>query len=472
MTRLIHAFVSLFLLASLATGSLHGEGNLLKNEAGAIVRLTGVNWFGMETSNMCPHGLWARDWKGMLMQVKGMGFNCLRLPFCDAMLRDGAKPSSINFYGVDPFRKNGATEMNRELAGKSPVEVLDIIIAGCKELGLAVVLDNHSREPDGYMNEQVWYMAKTPEQQWIDDWTFLAKRYKNSAVVGCDLDNEPHGKSGSGGSQWGGDAAHDWKSAAERCGNAILAANPDLLIIVEGVEQFGATNYWWGGNLRGVRTNPITLTDNTKLVYSPHDYGPEVFAQAWFDDPAFPANLPAVWDSAFAFIKNENKGHLFLGEFGIRDKGSYNGKAGVWFSTILSTLCKSISWTFWCLNPNSGDTGGLLGNDWTTPEQWKLDLLAPCMAPPVFSATAIERRVERVTSNDRITVRKDGIIYKNHALNHYYATLSTLSGKSVRTVYGLDESILSIKGIARGTYYYTVRSDAGKVLASKIIPVF
>ena len=27
---------------------------------------------------------------------------------------------------------------------------------------------------------------------------------------------------------------------------------------------------------------------------------------------------------------------------------------------------------FWCLNPNSGDTGGLLQNDWTTPETYAL----------------------------------------------------------------------------------------------------
>merc|ERR1712187_36819 len=35
---------------------------------------------------------------------------------------------------------------------------------------------------------------------------------------------------------------------------------------------------------------------------------------------------------------------------------------------------------FWCLNPNSGDTGGLLQNDWTTEESGKLealDLLQP-----------------------------------------------------------------------------------------------
>jgi aryl-phospho-beta-D-glucosidase BglC (GH1 family) len=284
--------------------NLHVEGSSLKDETGSVVRLTGVNWFGMETSNMCPHGLWARDWKGMLLQVKEMGFNCIRLPWCDAMLRTGATANSINFYGVDPFRKNAPTDMNKELAGKSPLEILDVILGGCAELGIAVVLDNHSREPDNYMNEQVWYTAKTSEQQWISDWVFLASRYaSNTAVVGCDLDNEPHGTASSGGSQWGGtDPLFDWKSAAQRCGNAILAANQNLLIVVEGVQQVDASSYWWGGNLRGARNNPMVLSDNSKLVYSAHEYGPEVFNQTWFSDPAFPENLPEIWDSSFAFI--------------------------------------------------------------------------------------------------------------------------------------------------------------------------
>jgi hypothetical protein len=30
--------------------------------------------------------------------------------------------------------------------------------------------------------------------------------------------------------------------------------------------------------------------------------------------------------------------------------------------------------TFWCINPNSGDTGGLLGNDWSTWDEEKYGL--------------------------------------------------------------------------------------------------
>src|SRR5437588_12565633 len=64
---------------------------------------------------------------------------------------------------------------------------------------------------------------------------------------------------------------------AERAGNAILAVNPGWLIIVEGIERFGSDAYWWGGNLEGAREFPVRLTRTDKLVYSAHDYGPQVY---------------------------------------------------------------------------------------------------------------------------------------------------------------------------------------------------
>ena len=35
---------------------------------------------------------------------------------------------------------------------------------------------------------------------------------------------------------------------------------------------------WWGGNLQGAATAPVQLNVPGRLVYSPHDYGPNLFA--------------------------------------------------------------------------------------------------------------------------------------------------------------------------------------------------
>lgn len=46
---------------------------------GNEVLLTGLNWFGMETGTLAPHGLWARSYQSMLDQIVRAGYNCLSL---------------------------------------------------------------------------------------------------------------------------------------------------------------------------------------------------------------------------------------------------------------------------------------------------------------------------------------------------------------------------------------------------------
>jgi hypothetical protein len=49
------------------TGYLHTSGNKIVDSTGATVRLTGINWFGMETDNKTFHGLWANvTWRSRI----------------------------------------------------------------------------------------------------------------------------------------------------------------------------------------------------------------------------------------------------------------------------------------------------------------------------------------------------------------------------------------------------------------------
>lgn len=365
------------------TSYLHVEGNQLFDDQQNSVRLTGVNWFGFETGNEAPHGTWARDYKSMLKQIRDLGFNTVRVPWSNAILRPNAAAQSVNTSGTDPY--DGTTPMNADLAGKTPLEMLDLVVAAAGQVGLTLILDNHSRDPDKYLEEGLWYTTSTSQAQWIADWVSVATRYAgNPAVVAMDLDNEPHGKSTDNppGASWGtGNAATDWNTAAEACGNAILQVNPDVLIVVEGVEAVGSDVYWSGGNLMGVNTAPIKLSNPQKLLYSAHEYGPEVFNQPWFSAASFPSNLASIWNTHFDFIMKKKLGHVLIGEFGIRDRSDNSGEEGRWFDTLLTSLGASYSWTFWCWNPDSGDTGGLLSDDWLTPVQWKIDALEPYLAP-------------------------------------------------------------------------------------------
>ena len=346
------------------SGYWHTSGRQLLDSSGQPVRIAGINWFGFETTNKVVHGLWARDYKSMLDQVKSLGYNTLRLPYSDDILKPGAMPDSINFY-----------QMNTDLQGLTSLEVLDKIVDYSGQIGLKVILDRH--RPDSGGQSALWYTSSVPESTWIANLKALAARYAgNSTVIGIDLHNEPHDPA-----CWGcGDTSTDWRLAAERGGNAVLSVNPNLLIFVEGVSSYNGSYTWWGGDLEGAADYPVRLDVANRLVYSAHDYATSVSQQPWFSDPSFPSNMPGVWDKYWGYLVKNNIAPVWIGEFGSTLQSSTDQ---TWLRTLVSYLGtgKDFQWTFWCLNPNSGDTGGILNYDWTTVDTTKDAYLTPIKAP-------------------------------------------------------------------------------------------
>ncbi|MEU7718269.1 cellulase family glycosylhydrolase [Streptomyces tibetensis] len=350
-------------------GYWHTGGRQILDAAGQPVRIAGINWFGFETSNRVVHGLWTRDYKSMIDQIGSLGYNTLRMPYSDDILKPGAMPEGINFDGK-----------NTDLRGLTSLQVLDRIVAYAGQSGLKVVLDRH--RPDAAGQSALWYTASVPESTWITNLKALAARYKgNSAVIGIDLHNEPHDPA-----CWGcGDTSRDWRLAAERAGNAVLSVNPELLIMVEGVQTFNGNSIWWGGNLMGAAQYPVRLDVPNRLVYSAHDYATSVAQQSWFSDPSFPANMPGIWDKYWGYIFKQNIAPVWLGEFGTTLQSSVDQK---WLAELVKYLrstssygTDSFHWTFWSWNPNSGDTGGILKDDWQTVDTAKDAYLAPVKAP-------------------------------------------------------------------------------------------
>jgi endoglucanase len=365
-----YAFASGTFAATLtsAIGPLHTSGARLLNAQDQDVRITGVNWFGLETDSFAPHGLWARNYGDMLDQIAAAGFNTVRLPFSNDLLNPNNVPKGIDY------------QKNPDLQGLNGLQVMDRIIDAAGQRGLAVLLDRHRPTSSG--QTELWYSSDVPESQWIQDWLTLAQRYAgNPTVIGADLHNEPHGPA-----TWGdGNPATDWRLAAERAGDAILAVNSDWLILVEGVERYGNDWYWWGGNLAGARDAPVQLSVDNRLVYSTHDYGPGVYHQKWFDAPAFPANLPGIWNAHWAYLQQGDVAPVLVGEFGGRSVGSDD--EGIWQRSLVDFIARNgLSYTYWAWNPDSGDTGGILADDWSTLNQSKLDMLAG--SPVVASSQA------------------------------------------------------------------------------------
>ena len=343
---------------------LHTDGGSIVDAAGRTVTLTGVNWFGFETSTFAPHGLWARNYKSMLDQIAASGFNAIRLPYSNALFRPGDTPTGIN-YTVNP-----------DLKGLKGLALMDKIVNAATARGLMVILDQH--RPDQNGQSPLPGTSTLSEQQWISDWVMLAAHYRNNPlVIGADLHNEPNGPA-----TWGtGNPQTDWRLMAQKAGDAALAADPHWLIFVEGIDHYQNQSYWWGGDLAAAKRYPVRLSEPGHLVYEAHDYGPGVYNQSWFGAKNFPANLPGVWDSNWAYLQEQNIAPVLLGEFGGRSVG--NDAEGAWQKTLVSFLKQHhISYTYWSWNPDSGDTGGILNDNWQTVITAKLNLLHTYQSPP------------------------------------------------------------------------------------------
>ncbi|MET9175613.1 glycoside hydrolase family 5 protein, partial [Streptomyces misionensis] len=351
-------------------GYWHTSGRQIVDASGNPVRIAGINWFGFETSNHVVHGLWSRDYKSMLDQIASLGYNTLRIPYSDDIFKSGTMPESIDFSGGK----------NADLQGLDSLGVLDKIVDYSGRIGLKVILDRH--RPDSSGQNALWYTSSVPESTWLADLKTLASRYVgNSTVVGIDLHNEPHDPA-----CWGcGDTSTDWRLAAERGGNAVLSANPNMLIFVEGIQTYNGDSTWWGGNLEGAGTYPVRLDVANRVVYSAHDYATSVANQPWFSDPSFPNNMPGIWDKHWGYLFKNNIAPVWVGEFGTTLQSAVDQ---TWLKALVDYLrptsqygADSFQWTFWCLNPDSGDTGGILKDDWSTVDTVKDGYLTSIKAP-------------------------------------------------------------------------------------------
>jgi endoglucanase len=344
---------------------LYTRGSQIIDARGRTVLLRGINWFGMELDTHAPNGLWVRDYKDMLAQIKSLGYNVIRLPYSIEALR------SKDISGVD-----FSIGANKNLKGKTPLEVMDLVLQEAERQGLLILLDSHTLK-NRHIPE-LWYGDGYTEKDWIDTWVMLAKRYKNyKNVVGADLKNEPHGRA-----SWGtDDVKTDWRLAAERAGNQILKVNPNWLILVEGVEnnvpnqkQWG---YVWGSNLEGVRKYPVRLNVSKKLVYSPHEYGNSDYS--WFKEKTFPNNLYKRWEIGFHYIATQRIAPIWVGEFGGYHVDN-KSKEGIWQQRFVDYLSKKkLHFTYWCWNPNSEGTGGVLLDDWRNINVPKQTLLSKAL---------------------------------------------------------------------------------------------
>ncbi|MBW5486349.1 glycoside hydrolase family 5 protein, partial [Streptomyces bambusae] len=368
------------------TPPLSTRGRWIVDARGERFRLRSGNWDGAQgswtgsgdaadpanhhagqPSYGIPLGLDRTPLPALLADFRALGLNSIRLPFSNEMLRT-----------TTPV-PDAAVAANPALRGRTPLQVYDAVVAALTADGFAVILNNHTvttRWCCGLDGNERWNSSGRSTAQWADDWVAMARRYRaNPRVVGADLYNEVR-RDVWDDPNWGLGDNHDWHAAAQEAADRILTeANPDLLIVVEGINWTGlpVDGFPHGRpTLTPVRGLSHTLVVSGKLVYSAHFYGytgPNHSGATGLGETHDPRYQDltreqlqqVLYDQAF-FVSAETGAHftapVWISEFGIgADERGTAPRA--WFGNLTDRLTATdADFAYWPLVGWSGGAGG------------------------------------------------------------------------------------------------------------------
>ncbi|MFC0108638.1 glycoside hydrolase family 5 protein [Kibdelosporangium aridum] len=367
-------------------GPLSTQGRYIVDAQGKRFKLKSGNWHGAsgtwngsgdvndpanhhagEKADQIPLGLTRAKLDTIIDGFVELGLNSVRLPFANQMIHDQTPVTS-------PVDVN--------LKGKTPLQIYDAVVQRLTERGFAVILNNHTttfRWCCGVDGNERWNTSQTA-QQWEEDWLFMARRYaSNKRVVGADLYNEVR-RTVWDDPNWGWGNQHDWQRASQIVGDRILTeANPDLLIIVEGINWTGipVDGFPHGRpTLEPVRTLSHTLVDSGKLVYSAHFYGytgpnhTGATGTGETSDPRYqdlsPEQLREVLYRQAFYVAAETGNHftapVWISEFGVGGRGNTDPKSRAWFERFVDYLVETdADFAYW---PLVGFHTNKQGNGW------------------------------------------------------------------------------------------------------------
>lgn len=249
-------------------------------------------------------------WRTQIETCKSLGFNAFRIPISGDTIHE-----SQVFLPQDNTGEWGYFSAGNPaaFAGKTPMQVVDMYADWCEANGVYFLIDFHQATGAGRWSN--WTFVDTLNgngiptyngqpyltEHWVADLANVAARYAgHSMFIGIELINEP-ANSGHGSTYWGtGNAEHDairaggnqsyvyLKEGYDLCGQAILAANPKILLFLQGTQATydfspSDTTYrdaGWGGSFARLIEDGTVALDlpSNKTIWTPHAYGPGTLA--------------------------------------------------------------------------------------------------------------------------------------------------------------------------------------------------
>lgn len=228
---------------------LRTAGRHIINSEGERVKLSSVNWYGASDLFFVAGGLDVRHRDEISETIRGMGFNSVRFPYSDQMVLENpvipVEYIAANLDLLDDYdlkqSHDGLHLHKNDVTGPRALDVFNACVKSMTDAGLAVIINDHITNAawcDGmnlcdssWKNDHLIGFCKIKQttRSWIQNWkTIMAPFVDNPLVVGADLRNEPRGI-------WGTMTWNSWATAAEEASEALLAMQPDWLMIVEGV---------------------------------------------------------------------------------------------------------------------------------------------------------------------------------------------------------------------------------------------
>lgn len=329
-----------------------------------------TNWF---QTNGAGKIQFAKYTKTDFANIRSLGCDIIRLPI-NLFSMTGGKPE----YILDPIFLN----------------YLDQAIDWSEELGLNLMIDNHSRDDIASKNPDL-------EAILIKVWEQLAARYKNrSGLILFEIMNEPNGLS-----------TEVWGKIQQSAINAIRKSDTRHTIVV-GPSSYNTYN----------ELSKLPAYTDPNLLYTFHFYDPFLFTHqgsTWANPalaslsevpfpyssetmPSRPAELAGTWvnstytnypkDGNVTKIKQlidiatnfgtERRVKIFCGEFGVYQKSSKDADRVYWYGEVRKYLEeKGIPWTIWDYHGGFGlflkGSEGLFEKDLNIPMVKALGLKAP-----------------------------------------------------------------------------------------------
>ncbi|KAF6162132.1 hypothetical protein GIB67_008261 [Kingdonia uniflora] len=321
---------------------------------------------------MLVEGLDKQPLSEIVGRVSALGFNCVRLTWATYMFtraRYGNLTVRGSLESLELMDASmGVAKNNPSLLNVSVVEAYDMVVDELGAQGVMVVLDNHVSQPKwccGYDDGNGFFGDRHFDpREWLQGLTVVANRFNGKPqVVGMSMRNELRGPNQN---------ELRWYHYVRRGGRRIHEANPDVLVIVSGL------NY--DSDLSFLGKNPLGLNLNNKIVYEVHWYSfSEGKRRDWEDQPQtkYCADATKRFNNRAGFVlKGENPVPLFVSEFGVDQRGVNKGDNRFLSCFLAFATENDLDWAMWALqgsyylrNDQAGfeETYGVLDTDWDLP---------------------------------------------------------------------------------------------------------